>query len=345
MKTSRLFGVLVGFALGLCSTSSVFADDLFVAFWNVENLFDLDDDTEVEGDEEFTAAGPKNWTAERLEIKLSNLARVIQDMNDKQGPDVLGLCEIENRAVIELLIKQLKLPRDYAIVHQDSPSGRGIDCAVVYDKKVVNLKSSQFHKIEGETTRDIVEAQLEVTGGAGAAAKADFHLFANHWPSRLSPEPERVKVAAVLRKRIDEILAKDNHADVVVIGDLNDYPNNNSVAETLNATGDIKAVRVGAAKLYSAMWPIHEDPDAGTYVFENKWGVLDHVILSAGLLDAKGLSYVPRSATTIFQAYQVFRPKTGIARPSRSFSGNLFHANGYSDHVPVSAKFKILASE
>ena len=108
--------------------------ELGVAFWNVENLFDTVDDPKTEGDEEFTPGEPKAWTKTRLELKLTNLARVIGDMNSGQGPDVLGLCEIENRAVLELLVKHLdKTGRKYEIVHEDSPSYRGIDCALLYD--------------------------------------------------------------------------------------------------------------------------------------------------------------------------------------------------------------------
>ena len=101
------------------------SDDTFIAFWNVENLFDNVDDPTVEGDEEFTPAGPNKWTEERLAIKLTNLAKVISKMNGGKGPDVLGLAEIENRKVIELLIAKLQpLGREYKIVHKDSPSGR-----------------------------------------------------------------------------------------------------------------------------------------------------------------------------------------------------------------------------
>ena len=93
-------------ALSLCLLSQLFipdqtvAGELGLAFWNVENLFDTVDDPKTEGDEEFTPGEPKAWTKTRLELKLTNLTRVIGDMNSGSGPDVLGLCEIENRAVL-----------------------------------------------------------------------------------------------------------------------------------------------------------------------------------------------------------------------------------------------------
>lgn len=153
------------------------ADETYVAFWNVENLFDTIDDPAVEKDEEFTPDAPKKWTEERFQTKLENLARVIADMNGGRGPDVLGLSEIENRFVIEKLIEQLKpLNRDYGIVHKDSPSYRGIDCALIYDRKKLKLKSSDFLFIHSRT-REIVEAELTIGGDS-------LFVFVNHWPSR-----------------------------------------------------------------------------------------------------------------------------------------------------------------
>src|SRR5687767_8342231 len=94
-------------AIFLLSASLSSGDEYYIASWNVENLFDLEDDPNVELDEEFTPAGPKRWTAERLERKLDNLARILTKMNDGRGPDVLGLCEVENRKVVEMLVAKL----------------------------------------------------------------------------------------------------------------------------------------------------------------------------------------------------------------------------------------------
>ena len=111
--------------------SSICADELCIATWNVENLFDLEDDPNVQYDEDFTPQAPNRWTKERLDIKLKNLASIISKMNNGRGPDALGLCEIENRKVIEMLVAKLApLGRDYQIVHKDSDSDRGIDTAL-----------------------------------------------------------------------------------------------------------------------------------------------------------------------------------------------------------------------
>lgn len=309
-------------------------DELFVAFWNVENLFDTIDDPQTEKDEEFTPSSDKKWTQTRLEIKLANLARVICDMNSGRGPDVLGLCEVENRRVVELLIQKLgKLKRRYGIVHQDSPSFRGIDCALIYDRSVCDLAESRFHRIDGMTTRDIVEAQLHVDD-------RPLTVFVNHWPSRYNPDEARVKVAGVLRRRIDDLLQADRTSDIVVIGDLNDTPANVSVSGTLQA----KTKPAGSGReLFDLMGRLHDDPTAGSYVYKNEWSVLDHVIVSQGLMDDSGFALVPSSGGTILRDYQLYTPRDPkqIPKPSRSYTGPYFHQAGYSDHLPVACRIRV----
>jgi predicted extracellular nuclease len=316
-----------------CSEQSELSSDLHLAFWNVENLFDTLDDPSVDGDEEFTPTSAKAWTEQRLAIKTGNLARVITDMNDGAGPDILGLCEIENRAVVELLVASLaSLQREYEIIQQDSPSRRGIDCAIIYDRQRVTLRSHDFILVAAGNTRDIVEAEF-------AISSYQFHVFVNHWPSRGNPESHRIVAATTLRDRIDQLLAADSAADIVVLGDLNDEPTNVSVRQYLRTTGDLASLDPGT--FYNSMWPIHVDSDAGTYVFENRWEVIDHVILSPGLLQQDGLRWLSGTTEVIRHDYQMYVPSdvNSIPRPSRSYTGDNFHADGYSDHLPVACAF------
>ena len=155
-------------------------------------------------------------------------------MNDGRGPDVLGLCEVENRKVVEMLVAKLApLGRKYEIVHQDSPSDRGIDTALIYDAKVFDLADSKFHFVDAEKTRDIVEAKLKRRRRRNAHP---LYVFVNHWPSRGNDEWQRIMAATVLRKRLDEILAADPKADIVMVGDFNDEPDNVSIAKFLRAS-------------------------------------------------------------------------------------------------------------
>lgn len=302
--------------------------EIGMAFWNVENLFDLVDDPKVDGDEEFTPNGTNRWTKERLEIKLNNLARVIMRMHDGAGPAVLGLAEVENRYVVELLVQKLApLGRDYKIVHKDSPSDRGIDCALIYDAKVFQIESEKFHFVDADNTRDIVEAKLARDG-------ATITVFVNHWPSRGNQPSARMTAAKTLRGRTDEILAADPLADLVIMGDFNDYPVDPSLTEGLRAVGDLSSLKQG--NLFNTSYTTTPDATNGTYVYQDQWGVLDQIIVSPGMLIPGGVSWGLGSTKPVVLADdQMYVPSEGIPRPSRSYSRTTFHNNGYSDHMPI----------
>jgi endonuclease/exonuclease/phosphatase family metal-dependent hydrolase len=305
------------------------AGEFYIAFWNVENLFDLEDDPAVEFDEEFTPDSPKRWTKERLGIKLTNLSNVIRRMNDGRGPDVLGLCEVENRKVLEMLVEKLApLQRNYQVVHQDSPSDRGIDCALIYDAAVFKLSDSKFHFVDAEKTRDIVEAQLHHEG-------TDLFVFVNHWPSRNNDEWQRVKAATVLRKRIDEILAVNPQADIVVVGDFNDEPDNISMKNHLRSTGKIENLPAGT--LYDTTAYISAN-NKGTFVWNDAWELIDHIIISPGLLEPAGYHWKHGSSHRLEFPELFFQSRRpgAIARPNQSYSADDFHNSGHSDHLPVS---------
>ena len=326
------WAVVLGLVLSLQALTAR-AADLCVASWNVENLFDLEDDPSVELDEDFTPQSLKQWTQERLEIKLNNLAKIIGKMNDGRGPDVLGLSEVENRKVVEMLVAKLApLGRKYQIVHKDSPSDRGIDTALVYDAKALELAESRFHFVDAEKTRDIIEAKLKRVG-AGADAAA-LYVFVNHWPSRGNDEWQRIMAATVLRKRLDEILAADPKADIVLVGDFNDEPDNVSIARFLRASKSPENLADGA--LYDTTAPIAAD-GKGTFVYDDQWELIDHIIISPGLLDGEGFSWTTGSSQRVEYPELFFhlRWPGAIPRPSKSYSANDFHKDGYSDHLAV----------
>jgi predicted extracellular nuclease len=316
-------------ALALSLTTSLCnAAEFCIASWNVENLFDLEDDPAVELDEEFTPHSAKRWTADRLEIKLSNLASIISKMNDGRGPEVLGLCEVENRNVVEMLVGKLApLGRRYEIVHKDSPSDRGIDCALIYDANVFGLAESKFHFVDAEKTREIVEARLRHEG-------EDLFVFVNHWPSRNNDESQRITAARVLRGRLDEVFSADASADVVLVGDFNDEPDNVSIKDHLRAA--TTATELSAGALYNTTAPIAAD-DKGTFVFDNEWELIDHIIVSPGMLNDEGFRWKPDSSRRIEFPELFFHPNFpgAIPRPSKSYSRNDFHEDGYSDHLAV----------
>jgi predicted extracellular nuclease len=310
-----------------CAARSL-AEEFYVACWNVENLFDLEDDPNVALDEEYIPRGPRQWTAERLEAKLKNLAAAISKMNDGRGPDVLGLCEVENRKVAEMLREKLApLGRKYEILHQDSPSDRGIDCALMYDANVFGLADSKFHFVDAEKTRDIIEARL-------THDNAVLFVFVNHWPSRNNDEWQRVKAADVLRKRLDEILAADAKADILMIGDFNDEPDNISLKDHLRAAATKDNLPPGS--LYDTTAPLRA-AGKGTFVWDNQWNLIDHIIISPGLLDEAGYHWKADSSQRIDYPELLYQPPFpgSIPSPATSYSNNEFQQKGYSDHLPV----------
>lgn len=318
--------ITLAVALIFFSAFSASANELFVAFWNVENLFDTVDDPKVELDEEFTPTGTKQWTKERYETKLRNLAQVIRDMNGGKGPDVLGLCEIENAAVVKDLIRELEpLKRKYQLIHRDSPSGRGIDCAILVDEARARVAKADFLPVTGVKTRDIVEAQLAVDGNP-------LYVFMNHWPSRGgdSEGVERGKAAAVLRKRVDALLQSDPMTDIVMGGDFNDHSSDKSIHDVLRAETDRSKLHENT--LLDTMGTI--PTGTGTYFYDGHWENIDHLIVSRGLLDEKAFRWRRDSTTVIRKDYQLFKPRDGQPRPNRTYGGEKYHG-GYSDHLPV----------
>jgi endonuclease/exonuclease/phosphatase family metal-dependent hydrolase len=321
--------VLVLLAALPWNASSARGDEFVVAGWNLENLFDTADDPNVEGDEEYTPGSVKHWTKKRLNIKLRNQAGIISKMNCGKGPDILGLCEVENRKVLEMLIKRLKpLGRKYEIVHKDSPSARGIDCAILYDSAVFSLVDSRFHFVKAGHTRDIVEAKLRRND-------RELYVFMHHWPSRYNEPPARFQAADTARKRIDEILAADPKADLIHLGDFNDEPADVSIRDHLRALSTAEYLPPGS--LFDTTAPI-ASANEGTIVYNNKWQLFDHIIVSAGMLDDDGFQWKNGSSQRVDYPELLYQPKYSgvIARPSTTYSSDEYHKKGYSDHLPIS---------
>jgi hypothetical protein len=223
--------------------------------------------------------------------------------------------------------KLAPLGRKYEIVHKDSPSDRGIDCALLYDASVFGLTDSKFHFVDAEKSRDIVEARLR-------RGDAELFVFVNHWPSRNNEEWQRIKAADVLRKRLDEILMADPKADIVMVGDFNDEPENISIKDHLRAATTADGLPPGA--LFDTTAPIRA-AGKGTYVWDDQWQLIDHVIISSGLFDKDGYHWKPDSSQQVEYPELLAQPDFpgAIPRPVGSYSRDGFQESGHSDHLPV----------
>ena len=210
-----------------------------VAFYNVENLFDIYDDPSVL-DEEFTPEGPKNWTEAKYEKKIGNLAEVIYGLSasNRDFPAVIGLAEVENHRVLDDLVSAEKLvPARYQIVHYDSPEARGVDVALLFRPDKFEYEwSKAFQPMIPEEpdfkTRDI----LAVCGRMGGDR---ICFLVNHWSSRRggaqASEFLRVGCASTVRRFTDSLQAADPDIKIVIMGDMNDDPDNRSLSEVLGA--------------------------------------------------------------------------------------------------------------
>ena len=322
---------LITFVLFLMITN-VSGETIKIAFWNVENLFDLLDDPHT-NDNEFAIDGKKNVTQEIYDLKLKNMAEVI----DALDTDILGLCEIENRFVLKEL--DSAVARDYKIIHYDSPDNRGIDVALLYDPKKLTVTHSEPVTVTlptGRPTRDILYVKATF-------AQTDLHLFVNHWPSKYGGAeksiPLRAAAGKTLRIEVESILSQDSNAEIVIMGDLNDEPIDPSVTMHLGATMELDQIGKNDQILWNVMKIWHRNSSGSTYKYGGNDMVYDHLILSTGLVDNIGLKLV-KNSVGVFDGYG-YRQHGGKydGYPFRFWAGNRL-LGGYSDHMPIYLKIE-----
>lgn len=313
---------------------------LTVCFYNLENLFDTEDDP-LTYDNDRTPEGKDHWTLEIYKDKHSNMAKVIADVGrDLTGkaPALIGVAEIENRRVLEDLVNQPELlPFDYGIIHFDSPDRRGIDVALLYQKALFTptnytAKPLLIYDREDREKRIYTRDQLVVSGKLDGEM---IHVIVNHWPSRSGGEArsryKRVKAAELNKRIIDSLHSTDPYAKIITMGDMNDDPNNRSIKRILGAKAEKE--EVGPKELFNPMEAMFKK-GLGTLAWRDGWNLFDQIILSDALLKNDYSSY------RFYQAGIYNKPYLSNPRgrykgyPYRSFA-NGSYTGGYSDHFPV----------
>jgi len=319
----------------IIGSSGLFAQSQFkAAFWNIENLFDTTNAAHIR-DDYFTPSGKYQWTEERLTKKFQDLSRVIHDIDRSNDLAILGLAEIENKFVLNRLNEDF-IKRGMKMVHKESPDERGIDCALLYDPSLVTARNIQFHPIYlagDEKTRDIVETEFSFNN---TDESKTLYVFVNHWPSRWGgqkkTDPLRRSAASTLRIRIDQILLKNPQADILIMGDFNDYPDDPSLYDILRAHEAGPHSYPG--DLVNTTWSLDKNPDAGTCMYRGKWTVLDQIIISAGMRDKKNFDWAFESTQTFMPAYLIEKDGRYKGWPYRMYRSSNYHG-GYSDHLPI----------
>ncbi len=323
--------------------------DYFIAWWNVENLFDTFDADRPDWLTRKLKGELDDWDDAVLQKKLDQLSIVIRAMNDNKGPDLLGVCEVESAAVLQKLVDNLNLPdRQYAIVHSDTEDARGIDVAFIYDRQMFQqpVPSEVFNHVvlKRNATRDIVQVNFKTNTNPSR----DLVVIGNHWPSRkggeFSSEPYRIIAAETLSYWVERTSEIFEHAagievPILVMGDFNDEPYNRSMTQYALAMKDSKRVKSRRSRkpyLFNLMWPMQED-GIGTHYFES-WGMLDQVLVNRSLINnSNHCKLIPGSC-----GIQVKKEMLKRGKPRRfGRPANAFDVAGFSDHLPVYVKIKI----
>jgi len=306
-----------------------------IGFYNVENLFDTLDGPN--DDAEYLPGSAKLWDSGRYTRKLEHLARVISEMGTDILPDglvALGLCEVENRQVVEDLVATGPLAaRGYEVVHHEGPDRRGVDVAFVYNPAYFTLLHHRAYRVVDPSdslfrTRD----QLVVSGLLDGDT---VRVIVAHWPSRSGGEkrslPKRVLAAELGRHIVDSLLARDPQARIIYMGDLNDDPVDPSVRKFLGSTGDKEFVT--DKKFYNPMHDLFKK-GIGTLAWRDTWNLFDQIILSRALVTGAGGNLKYYGTRVFNQPYLRQDEGNFSGYPLRTFVGDQYQG-GYSDHFPV----------
>ena len=307
-----------------------------VMCYNVENYFDCVDDS-LTNDSEYLPRGMRAWSYQKYQTKQANIAKVIVGIGGWDAPAIVGLCEVETEKCMYDLthysgLKNLK----YKYIHYESPDARGIDVALMYQpylfKPIVNYPIRiTFPDASQRKTRDILYVSGEVPSGD------TLHIFVCHFPSRLGGELEsehkRMYVASVLKQRIDSVFALNSNANIIAMGDFNDYPDNRSMNEVLNALEPISDFEPN--KLYNLMFPMHK-AGKGSHKYAGEWGALDQIIISGNLLQLNHKFYTLLTDAHVFEADYLLEADNKYLgnQPFRTYLG-MKYQGGFSDHLPV----------
>lgn len=313
-----------------------------VAFYNLENCFDPVDDPKKNDEASPIMDMPPSLREAAYKKKLANMAKVISQIGAKRAknsPALIGLAEMENRKVLEDLVNEPPLrDKDYGIIHYDSPDRRGIDVALLYQKKLFQPISTSSHTLyiyrdDDRSKRVFTRNQLLVTGLLDGDT---INFIVNHWPSRYGGEqrsrPKREKAAALNKKIIDSLQAINPYAKIITMGDLNDGPYNSSIKNVLGAKANKEDVKMDG--LYNPMENMQKKSGIGTIAYRDSWDLFDQMIMTKPLLSRDFSSYRFYKAGVYNPNYLSSSSGRYKGYPFRSW-GNGGFTGGYSDHFPV----------
>lgn len=337
----KLLLLFISVVFQLFITTEIYSQEnttLRVAFWNLENFFDPFVDT-TRAYNEFTEEGGQHWTVSRFYKKRNNMYKAILALSEGEPLGILGICEVENSFVTTMLFQETPLRKhNYRIIHYEGDDRRGIDVALAYSIDKLQLIKSEAIKVRSPDnkyfrTRDILYAKFYDRNSD------TLHCFVNHWSSRYGGEKETIHLremtARLLKHKVDSlIMINKSIPKIIIMGDFNDTPFDNSILNVLNAkpTESIFA--------NDTLINLFVNGDSlgfeGTLKHQYRWHIFDQIIISNSLYnDSKSLHYIKNSATIFHRDFLFVDDETyGGKKLFRTYIGPKYQG-GYSDHLPV----------
>ena len=318
-----------------------------VVSYNVENLFDIRHDS-LKNDHEFLPTSTRHWNYSRYRKKLNDLARTPLALGEWNPPALVALCEVENDSVLRDLTQRSALREAgyrYLVTH--SADERGIDVALLYRRELFkpltsqNIRIHQLHP-QARPTRDILHV-------SGLLLNGDtLDVLVVHFPSRSGgakvSEPYRLQAARRVKQTTDSLMAIRHYPQILLLGDFNDYPTNQSIRDVLQAEALPTDEAPDEKRLYHLLArKAKEQKHYGSYKYQGEWGLLDHLIVSGNLLKPSAPLYTHEGQADVARLpfLLVPDPKYGGEQPFRTYLGPRYQG-GISDHLPVWADFRLL---
>ena len=307
---------------------------LTVAFYNVENLFDTVDDI-AKFDDDFLPTAEKRWTRKRLKKKIYKLGTAISQIGSKRtgkAPVLVGLAEVENKHVLTELIGSKHLrDHDYDFVHYDSPDERGIDVALIYQKKDFEVVDSRPYTIDITTDPDDPDHTRDILLVVGDLYGERVYVLVNHWSSRREGVKETEFKRLIASDKVVEIVREIRHDDeaakIIVMGDFNDDPSSKSVQQL------------------STKLDLHNPMETllsytrGSLNYKFRWNVFDQILISTNFFEyEKGALSFSKGDIYDKKFLQEYKGKYK-GQPFRTYAGAKYKG-GYSDHFPVFIQLK-----
>lgn len=347
---TRLSAFLASFFVLFClpSLRAQTKDTIYfkVVSYNVENLFDIEDDS-LKNDNEFLPTAVRHWDYHKYRKKLDDLAKVIMAVGEDEIPALVALCEVENDSVMRDLTKYSALREaDYRYLMTDSKDERGIDVALLYQRHLFKPIANQSLGIEPtdkqlSPTRDVLHVSgLLINGDT-------LDVFVCHFPSRARgtklTEPYRKRAAKRVKTTADSILSIRQRGQVLIMGDLNDYPQSSSIANVLAAEALSYETIIHPNNLYHLLADKGKNKSFGSYKYQGRWQLLDHLIVSGTLLQPTSPLYTSNAWADVYKSSFLLSEdeRNGGETPFRTYYG-MRYLGGYSDHLPIYTTFRLI---